>query len=144
MSSESINTSEFIQRLLAIEAEQKRQHDARHETNARLIEVLDAERLARMDLEETVTNVAKSVNDLASTVKDLVSALSGGQFGQAGLVAQISALQTTVTQMQKEARDYRESLDAKMNEGRGMLRLAAWTGAALGVFATARSFLRGV
>ena len=141
--SDTLPHVDFLARLAALEADNKRIHESRHEANARVIEVIEQERISRMELEQTVTSVAKSVADLTSTVKDLVTAMGGGAFGQSGLVAQVAAIQASIATMQAEARQYREQLDAKLNEGRGMLRLAAWGGAILGAFATIRGLFSG-
>ena len=127
-----ITTAELIRRLSAAEADLRSIHASRHEANARLSEVIDAEREARMTLEE-------KLEKLVGSVQSLVDAIGGGAFGQPGLIKQLSDLNAKVDLMKQENHDYREKLDARLNEGRGMLRLAAWTGAALGTFATLKA-----
>lgn len=147
MPSDSLSTPDFNARLTAIELELASQRENRHALNSHISTVIDEERKERLEMERDLVSLQKAVSEITNSVKEVVDALKGGQFGQAGLVAQIAAVNAQVAQnhaetlrligeIKKEHNDYRDEIDAKINEGRGMARLLLWASLALGAFAT--------
>lgn len=120
----TLSSDELNRRLDLIESDYKKLRETRHDANARVYEVLNEERIERMELEKTV-------DKLALSVQRLVDAMNGGELGQEGVMAQLKQLRLDVSEL-KQMRD----------RGQGMLTLVAWLGAGLGALATMRSFIK--
>ena len=96
-------------------------HNSRHATQGKLAEIVDEMRNDHYALEDQVTLLANSIQELVSALK--------GAFGGPGLVSQVAELTKQVA-----------AIDSARDQGRGMARLVGWGAGLIAVAATIKGF----
>lgn len=86
-----VSSKDMLHRLEAIERKMDDEREMRHDRNQKILEVIDEERVARMDLEQLVRDMRSSINDLADMHKQVLELLQGS-WGREGMVKEHAEL----------------------------------------------------